>query len=232
MKTSIYTITVLMVFYLSTSNLEAQRRRDVNSGTTRESDSRTTSPKDPASVTQERRSGESKGTDVSRRTVVVKKNKEARRYPRKDVVVVTPRPERSFREIHHDHRQIRYNDVDYSYYEGRYYRCNHDEYILVPPPHGIRVSFIPEGVLTIMVQGIPYFYYGGVYYRENTVYREYEVVAPPMGAIVPDLPEYDVKAVVINSQTLLEYDNVLYKPIATQWGVQYKVIGVLDDNIY
>jgi hypothetical protein len=52
-----------------------------------------------------------------------------------------------------------------------------------------------------------------------------------MGAIVPELPEYDVNTVVINNKTYLEYDGTLYKPMITSDGVLYKVMGRFEDIV-
>jgi hypothetical protein len=162
-------------------------------------------------------------------TVVVRGgNREVRRYPRENTVIVTNRPERRITEIHEGHHRVTYRGIDYSYDNGRYYRVNNGAYIVTAPPRGIRVSIIPSGFLTLMVGTLPYYYYGGVYYREIAT-DNYEVVDPPMGAIVPELPADDVRAVVIGGKTYFEYDNILYKTVVTSSGVQYKVIGTLDD---
>jgi hypothetical protein len=79
-----------------------------------------------------------------------------------------------------------------------------------------------------MVRNTPFYYYQGVYYRQDLIYNNYEVVAPPMGAIVPELPDFDVREVVISGRVYLEYDNVLYKEVVTQYGIQYQVMGTLD----
>lgn len=161
-------------------------------------------------------------------TIVVKGNREIKHYPRENTVIVTNRPERRVTEVHTNYHRISYRGVDYSYDNGRYYRVNNGAYIVTTPPRGIRVSIIPTGFLTLMVGTLPYYYYGGVYYRE-VASSSYEVVDAPMGAIVPELPADDVRAVVIGGKTYFEYDNILYKPVVTSSGVQYKVIGALDD---
>ena len=170
-----------------------------------------------------------RGDNNRQQTVVVRGgNREVKHYPRENTVIVTNRPERRVTEIHEDHHRVSYRGIDYSYDNGRYYRVNNGVYIVTTPPRGIRVGIIPNGFLTLMVGTLPYYYYGGVYYRE--IDRDnYEVVDPPMGAIVPELPADDVRAVVIGGKTYFEYDNILYKTVVTSSGVQYKVIGTLDD---
>ena len=245
MKTSILS-SILIAFLLGTFNLEAQRSNATNSTSRRQSTSGTSSTTQNQSgtsrsasrhaVDQRAQSSSSnqsvanshQGDQSNRQTVVVKKNKPAKHYPQHEAVVVTHRPDRSFNEINHDHQRINYRGYDYAYSKGHYYKRVNEVYNLVPPPHGIRVKIIPSDFLTIMVQSVPYYFYEGVYYR-NTNDDDYEVVAPPMGAIVPELPEYDVKALVIDGKTVFEYDNILYKPVVTKSGVQYKVIGTIGD---
>ena len=238
MKTSILS-SILIAFLLGPFNLEAQRSNATNSTSRRQSTSGTSSTTQNQSGTSRsasrhaddqraQSSSSNQGIQSNRQTVVVKKNKPAKHYPQHEAVVVTHRPDRSFNEINHDHQQINYRGYDYAYSKGHYYKRVNEVYNLVPPPHGIRVKIIPSDYLTIMVQSVPYYFYEGVYYR-NTIEDDYEVVAPPMGAIVPELPEYDVKALVIDGKTVFEYDNILYKPVVTKSGVQYKVIGTIGD---
>ncbi len=78
-----------------------------------------------------------------------------------------------------------------------------------------------------MFGAVPHFYYMGTYYRQNNN-EEYETVEPAVGAIVPELPDHDVDEVTIDGKTFFEYDNVLYKSVVTNDGVQYEVVGKLD----
>ena len=59
--------------------------------------------------------------------------------------------------------------------------------------------------------------------------NEYEVVEPSVGTVVPELPENDVEVVTIDGETYYEFDDILYKPLVTKEGVQYEVVGRLDD---
>jgi hypothetical protein len=151
-----------------------------------------------------------------------------RHYDRSRIVVVTPRVERRVTVINHNYINLRYNGYDYYYNNGFYYRPSNGVYVVVAPPRGLRVTVIPTGFFTIMVGTVPYYYYQGAYYRRDVVANNYEVVEPPMGAIVPELPIDDVQTVVIGGKTYFEFDNILYKPVVTQTGVQYKIIGTLD----
>lgn len=159
--------------------------------------------------------------------VVKVKQKEMRQFPSSKATVVTRHDER-FGPAN-NYQRVSHNGVDYAFRDGRYYLYRGGQYVVTTPPRGIRVAIIPAGFLTIMVRNLAYYYYGGAYYRLDVAQNTYEVVDPPMGAIVPELPQYDVNAVVVNGKTYLEYDGILYKSVVTDEGVQYKVMGTLSD---
>jgi hypothetical protein len=54
----------------------------------------------------------------------------------------------------------------------------------------------------------PYYYYNGIYYRPHG--NEYEVVAPPLGAVVDKLPP-GAKVKVIDGQKYYELNGTYYK---------------------
>lgn len=83
---------------------------------------------------------------------------------------------------------------------GHYYRY-HDH-----PHFGLHVPFLPEICFSLMVGGLMYYYYDGLYYRRFD--RDYVVVEPPAGAIVRVVPG-DFKSVVINGVTYYT-DNGMY----------------------
>ncbi len=127
------------------------------------------------------------------------------------------------RKIDNTYSRYHYRGVDYRYRNGRYYKHNNGVYVSLAPPIGLRISLMPRGYHRVIVRNRPYYYYGGVFY--NNIGNDYEVIQPPVGAIVPEIPEYGVSEVTINGELHYEYDNILYKPIVTRNGVQYKVIG-------
>lgn len=239
MKPSVIIATVLTLSLLGTANVEAQRR-DTSTGTSKEKTTtrRTANQENAASVKNpsrnQPRAGQNKpgGRETNQQPIIIKKNKEPRQYPPDNAYIVHDRRGGIGPEMPGDRIDIDFGGQRYHYSQGRYYKRFNDDFRMVPPPHGIRVTIIPRGYLTLMVAGIPYFYYEGVYYRHYETDRYYEVVAPPMGAIVPELPGYGVRTLYIDDKTVLEYDNILYKPIVTRYGVQYKVIGMLSAELY
>ncbi|MBG0859659.1 MAG: hypothetical protein IQL11_09165 [Bacteroidales bacterium] len=127
---------------------------------------------------------------------------------------------------------INFRGHDYKYSNGRYYARHNRGYRMVPPPYGIRVSYIPRECVSVMVKGRPFFYFEGIFYRHNPPGRYYEVVAPPVGALVPQLPPSGVMVRIVNGSRFLEYDNILFMPVTTRWGVQYRVVRVFNNNYY
>ncbi len=107
-----------------------------------------------------------------------------------------------------------------------------NRYRIVPPPYGIRVSFIPRECLSVRFRGIPYFYFEGVFYRHYNSGGYYEVVAPPLGVVITRLPDHGVRNIIIDGRSVYEYDNIIYLPLETMWGVPYKVIRILNNNFY
>lgn len=65
-----------------------------------------------------------------------------------------------------------------------------------------------------------YFYADGVYYRQEG--REYEVIRPQIGMVVPALPR-TAERIRLKGEELFLYDEILYKQIPTPSGLQYRV---------
>jgi hypothetical protein len=53
---------------------------------------------------------------------------------------------------------------------------------------GVTIGTLPQGYVQVSVGGTGYYYYNGVYFRPTPA-GPYAVVGPPMGAIVPQVPE-------------------------------------------
>lgn len=68
----------------------------------------------------------------------------------------------------------------------------------------------------------PYYYYNGVYYEQRT--DQYEVVSPPVGAIVESLPD-GYETIEIDGETYYTVDGAQYKPVVQENGeIWYQVI--------
>lgn len=81
---------------------------------------------------------------------------------------------------------------------------------------------LPVGYTTVYVGGTPYYYYGGNYYQPTGT--QYEVVAPPLGAVVGYLPR-DAKMVVVEGVTYFVLDTTWYRRYFDNNGaVTYRVV--------
>ncbi|MBR6803990.1 MAG: hypothetical protein IKM57_03675 [Paludibacteraceae bacterium] len=158
------------------------------------------------------------------------KDRRVKSYPRSEARTVAHHYPRHIDRIDR-HVHIVHSGVDYYYRDGLYYRFLGGRYVIAPAPRYIRVRTIPASYFSFRIGSLAYYYSLGTYYHYDPVTLTYEVVAPPMGAIVPELPEYDVNTVVINNKTYLEYDGTLYKPMITSDGVLYKVMGRFEDIV-
>ena len=98
-----------------------------------------------------------------------------RSYPRRGHVTrVLPR---GVAVVHHHHHR-------YWYGGGVWYALRGPSYVVVAPPLGIYVSYLPSFYTTVWFGGIPYYYANDAYYRWRASERAYEVVEPPPGARV------------------------------------------------
>ena len=121
---------------------------------------------------------------------------------------------------------IPFGGYNYYYSSGYYYRPYRNYYRSVLPPIGIRINILPRGYRSIYAGDVPYYYYGGTYYRRSAKdAKDYEVVDAPLGASIPELPE-GAKAVVINEQKYYELDGTYYKEdIRDNSEIWYTVVG-------
>lgn len=168
--------------------------------------------------------------DNNPRKVVVKKfrNHKHRYYNHRQFVVVRAR--RPHVVLHQaGYSRYLHRNMEYFYNDGWFYRNINGAYTVVAPPFGLRIKVLPVGYRTILFSGVPYLFHHGIYYLEHPSKGDYEVVEPAIGAIVPDLPNEDVEEVTMNGQTYYECNNVLYEPVTTTDGTQYKVATILHN---
>ncbi|MXV52035.1 hypothetical protein GS399_13725 [Pedobacter sp. HMF7647] len=107
----------------------------------------------------------------------------------------------------------------YSYYGYRPYYPYH----YFGPAIGFRINVLPFGYYPFSYGGMPYYYSGGTFYRQNN--DNYEVVTAPLGAIIPNLPS-KAKQVTIDNQNYYEYNGTFYQPQSGSDGkTEYKIVG-------
>ncbi len=75
-----------------------------------------------------------------------------------------------------------YGRSRYFFYGGVWYRPYGPRFVVVAPPFGLVVPFLPLYYTTLWVGGIPYYYANEVYYTQTA--GGYMVVEPPKGEVV------------------------------------------------
>ncbi|QXH66833.1 DUF6515 family protein [Pseudomonas asgharzadehiana] len=128
--------------------------------------------------------------------------------------VVDRFPERNFR--------VPYRGQDYFFSGGYWYRPQGPRYVVVAPPYGIRVHYLPDYAREVWVGGSLLFLAAGAYYAYEESSQQYVVVQPP--AQVPSPPPapqgngYDVVAYPANGQSPAQVQQDGYD--CYRWAVQ------------
>ena len=80
------------------------------------------------------------------------------------------------------HHVVVYGHSRYYFYGGVWYRPYGPRFVVVAPPFGLVVPFLPLYYTTLWVGGAPYYYANEVYYTQSQ--GGYMVVEPPKGEVV------------------------------------------------
>jgi len=80
------------------------------------------------------------------------------------------------------HHVVVYGHSRYYFYGGAWYRPYGPRFVVVAPPFGLVVPFLPLYYTTLWVGGAPYYYANEVYYTQTP--GGYMVVEPPKGEVV------------------------------------------------
>ncbi len=122
------------------------------------------------------------------------------------------------------HIRLSFGGYPYYFADGLFYAAYGDYFGLVAPPFGLTLGFLPRGYWGFNWGGYPYYYYSGVFYKP-TEDKKYQVVVPPVGVEVPNIPK-DAKPIVVNDQKLYEYLGTYYKEVMGADGkIKYIVQG-------
>jgi hypothetical protein len=141
----------------------------------------------------------------------------------------------------------------YYYAGGVYYTSSGSGYVVVAPPPGAVVYAVPTHTTVVHAGTTEYLYVNGAYYVTTSAPAEqppppdpdttttasaeddpsdvpmtegdenYEVVAPPVGATVPYLPE-EADEKTINGKKYFEYAGTYYRPFASDGETIYMVV--------
>jgi hypothetical protein len=79
------------------------------------------------------------------------------------------------------YRVVHYHGAPYYYGDGHWYRPYGPSFMIVAPPIGLTLSFLPDLYTTMWFGGIPYYRAHDVYYRWHPQRRAYMVVTLPIG---------------------------------------------------
>jgi hypothetical protein len=78
-------------------------------------------------------------------------------------------------------RVVVHAGIQYHYFGGIWYRPHHSRFIIVSPPIGAMVPFLPPYYTIIWIGGTPFYYANDIYYAHRG--DRYVVVAPPQGEV-------------------------------------------------
>ena len=120
---------------------------------------------------------------------------------------------------------IHHKGGTYYFRDGIYYHNVNDRYIVSRAPIGIRVSLLPD-YRFIWLNNICYYYYCGTFYRYLDNVNQYEVVIPPVGAIVESIPD-GYEKLNIEGNTYYIVDGVQYRAVIYDGEIWYEVIKIL-----
>jgi len=123
-------------------------------------------------------------------------------------------PDRNYR--------VPYRGQDYFYSGGYWYRPQGPRYVVVTPPYGIRVHYLPDYAREVWVGGALFFLAAGAYYTYESSSQQYVVVQPPVAVPAPPpAPQgngYDVVAYPANGQSPAQVQQDGYD--CYRWAVQ------------
>jgi hypothetical protein len=80
------------------------------------------------------------------------------------------------------YHSVRYRGSPYYYSRGAWYRPYGPRFVVVAPPIGIGVGFLPPYYTRVWFGGMPYYYADDTYYMWRPERREYVVTERPSGA--------------------------------------------------
>jgi hypothetical protein len=95
----------------------------------------------------------------------------------------------SFRTLPRDNRVVMHDHSRYYYSHGVWYRPYGGRYVVVAPPFGLFVPFLPLFYTTIWIHGMPYYYANDTYYTQTE--GGYMVAEPPQDDVSQTPPPTD-----------------------------------------
>lgn len=126
--------------------------------------------------------------------------------------VVDRFPDRNYR--------VPYRGQDYFFSGGYWYRPQGPRYVVVRPPYGIRVNYLPDYAQEVWIGSALFFLAAGAYYTYQANTQDYVVVQPPVAQPQPQPVSngYDVLAYPANGQSPEQVNQDGYD--CYRWAVQ------------
>jgi hypothetical protein len=93
---------------------------------------------------------------------------------------------------------------------------------------GFFLSAMFAGATIVAINDMNYSYYGGVFYEPAN--GGYQVVAPPIGAVVSSLPPDNV-AVEVGGDTYYYYGGAFYFPVSNGYQLVHAPAGAIVTNL-
>jgi hypothetical protein len=118
--------------------------------------------------------------------------------------------------------RVPYRGNDYFYSGGYWYRPQGPRYVVVTPPRGVRVRYLPDYAQQVWLGSALFFLAAGTYYTYEQSTQEYVVAEPPQGVepvyspeTLPQPPQqptapFDVVAYPANGQTQQQVEQDRY----------------------
>lgn len=98
-------------------------------------------------------------------------------------------------------------------------------YVHYGPSFGFRLNVLPFGYSRVYVGGNPYYYNDGIYYRNYNNTSSYEVVEPPLDAVVNKLPS-NATVTIIDGQKYYQVGGTFYQEEFDENNrLSYRVVG-------
>ena len=118
------------------------------------------------------------------------------------------------------HWQVPYRGQNYFFSGGYWYRPQGPRYIVVQPPYGIRVGYLPDYARELWIGSTLMFLAAGAYYQYQPATQDYIVVQPPVTQPQPQPVSngYDVVAYPANGQSPAQINQDRYD--CYRWAVQ------------
>ncbi|WP_309137588.1 DUF6515 family protein [Pseudomonas sp. LS-2] len=113
--------------------------------------------------------------------------------------------------------RVPYRGNDYFYSGGYWYRPQGPRYVVVQPPRGVRVRYLPDYAQQVWLGSALFFLAAGTYYTYEQSTQEYVVAQPPQGVEPVYSPQpqqaadpYEVVAYPANGQSQQQFEQDRY----------------------